>query len=182
MTQASFSALMPSLSTIVPLESESVTTLAPNWLSFSTVYWATLPEPETARHLALEAVAARGEHFLGEIDRAVAGGFGTNQRAAVVEALAGQHAAEAVGQLLVLAEQVADLAAAHADVAGGHVGVGADVAEQLGHERLAETHDFVVALALGIEVAAALAAAHHDRRQAVLEDLLEGQELQQRRG
>ena len=81
-------------------------------------------------------------------------------------------------QPLVLAEQEADLAAAHADVAGRHVGVRADVAEQLGHEALAEAHHFVVGLALGVEVRAALAAAHRQRGQGVLEDLLEGQELQ----
>ncbi len=52
------------------------------------------------------------------------------------------------------------------------------MAIQLAHERLAEAHDFVVALALGIEVRAALAAAHGQRRQGVLEDLLEGQELE----
>ena len=63
------------------------------------------------------------------------------------------------GEALVLAVQVADLAAAHADVAGGHVAVGADVAVQLSHEALAEAHDLIVALALGVEVAAALAAA-----------------------
>ena len=49
---------------------------------------------------------------------------------------------------------------------------------QFVHERLAEPHHFVVALALGIEIGAALAAAHRERRQAVLEHLLEGQELQ----
>jgi hypothetical protein len=51
------------------------------------------------------------------------------------------------------------------------------VAEQLGHEALAEAHDLHVGLALGVEVAAALAAAHGQRGQAVLEDLLEAQEL-----
>ena len=80
--------------------------------------------------------------------------------------------------LLVLAEQEADLAPAHADVAGRNVGVGSDVAEELGHEALAEAHDFVVALALRVEVRTALAAAHRQRRQRVLEDLLEGEELQ----
>ena len=60
----------------------------------------------------------------------------------------------------------------------GHVGVGPDVAEELGHEGLAEAHDLVVALALGVEVGAALAAAHGQRGERVLEDLLEGQELQ----
>ena len=74
----------------------------------------------------------------------------------------------------------ADLAGADADVAGRNVQVGADVAEQLGHEGLAETHDLAGAPALGVEVGAALAAAHRQRGQGVLEGLLEGQELQDR--
>ena len=81
-------------------------------------------------------------------------------------------------EALVLAEQEADLTAAHADVAGGHVGVLADVAVELGHEGLAEAHDLAVALALGVEVRAALAAAHGQRGEGVLEDLLEGEELE----
>src|SRR5690606_37873595 len=118
------------------------------------------------------------EHFLGEVDAAVAGCLGTNQAAAVGQALAGQHAAGVVRQALVLALQEADLASANADVTGRHVGVGTDVAEQLGHEGLAEAHHFVVALALRIEVRTTLAAAHGQRGQGVLEDLFEGQELE----
>ena len=85
-----------------------------------------------------------------------------------------------VGDALVLAEHVADLAAADADVAGRHVHVGADMAVELGHEALAEAHDLVVALALGIEIGAALAAAHRQAGQRVLEGLLEGEELEDR--
>ena len=48
---------------------------------------------------------------------------------------------------------------------------------QLGHESLAETHNFPVGLALGVEVGTALAAAHGQCGQAVLEDLLKAQEL-----
>ena len=51
------------------------------------------------------------------------------------------------------------------------------MAEQLGHEGLAEAHDLHVGLALRVEVAAALAAAHGQRGEAVLEDLLEAEEL-----
>ena len=51
-----------------PPESDRVTTLPPSSWNFSTVYWATLPEPETATRLAFEAVAAGLEHFLGEVD------------------------------------------------------------------------------------------------------------------
>ena len=81
------------------------------------------------------------------------------------------------GQALVLAVEIADLATTNADVASGHVAVGADVAEQLGHEALAEAHDLHVALALGIEVAAALAAADGQAGEGVLQRLFEGQEL-----
>jgi hypothetical protein len=87
-------------------------------------------------------------------------------------------AGELVAQPLVLSEQEADLPPAHADVAGRDVGVGADVASQLGHEALAEAHDLHVALALRVEVAAALAPAHRQGGQRVLEHLLERQELQ----
>ena len=132
--------------------------------------------------LAAHAFAAGGEHLLGEVHGAVAGGLGPHQRSAVGERLSGEHSAEAVGQLLVLPEEEADLAPAHADVAGGDVAVGPDVAEQLAHERLAEAHHFVVALALRIEVRAPLGAAHGQRGQAVLEDLLEGEELQHAQG
>src|SRR3546814_6828773 len=52
------------------------------------------------------------------------------------------------------------------------------MAVKLGHERLAEAHHFVVALALGVEVRATLAAAHGQRSQGVLEDLFEGEELE----
>ena len=34
-----------------PFESESVTTLPPSWLIFSTAYCATLPEPDTSQRL-----------------------------------------------------------------------------------------------------------------------------------
>ncbi len=90
----------------------------------------------------------------------------------------GENAGELVPQPLVLAEQEADLTPADADVAGGDVGVRPDVPEELGHEALAEAHDFHVALALRIEIGTALAAAHRERREAVLEHLLEGEELQ----
>ena len=127
-----------------------------------------------------KAVVAHALQSLGgEVAQAVAGRLSAGQRTAEGQALAGDHAAlEAVGQALVLAEQVADLAAADADVTGGAVHELADVAVQLGHEALAEAHDFHVALAVGVEVRAALAAAHGQGGQAVLEDLLKAQELQ----
>ena len=130
--------------------------------------------------LAFERIAACGEHLLGEVADAVARGLGAQRAAAPVAALARERAGELVAQPLVLAEEEADLPAAHADVARRDVGVLSDVALQLGHERLAELHHFVVRLALRIEVRSALAAAHREGREAVLEGLLEGQELEDR--
>ncbi len=128
--------------------------------------------------LPLHAVVASGQHFLGEIDAAVAGGFGPQQRSAVFEPLARQHAAESIHDPFVLAEQKADLPAAHSDVTGRHVRVRTDMPVQLGHERLAESHDFVIALALGVEVGSAFAAPHGERGQRVLEHLFESEELE----
>ena len=156
-----------------------MTGLPPRSRIFSIAYWETLPEPRDEAGLALEGLVARREHLGGEVDGAVAGGLGTDERAAELDALAGEHADELVADALVLAEHEADLAAAHADVAGGDVGAVADVTAELGHEALAEAHDLAVALALGVEVGAALAAAHGQRGQRVLEGLLEGEELEQ---
>ena len=56
------------------------------------------------------------------------------------------------------------------------------MAIQLGHERLAKTHDLVVGLALGVKVGSALAATHGERGEGVLEDLLKTQELEHAQG
>ena len=128
--------------------------------------------------LALDVLAELLEHVLGEVDSAVAGSLGTDERTAEGTALAGENADELVAQALVLAEEVADFAAADADVTGGNVGIGSDMAGKLGHEALAETHDFAVGLAARIEVGAALAAAHGKRGEGVLEGLLKAEELE----
>ena len=51
MMKAHLSPWIPSLSRMVPLLSDKVMTLPPSWLTFSMVYWATLPEPDTAQIL-----------------------------------------------------------------------------------------------------------------------------------
>jgi hypothetical protein len=53
----------------------------------------------------------------------------------------------------------------------------ADMAIQFRHEALAEAHDLGIALAFGIEVRTALAAADGHAGQGILEDLLETQKL-----
>ena len=129
--------------------------------------------PADGHLFALQGLALDGEHGGGEQDGAVAGGLGARQRAAPGQALAGEHAGVVgVAQALVLAEQVADLAPAHADVAGGDVGGRADVAGELGHEGLAEAHDLALGAAMRVEVGPALAAADALVGQGVLEDLL----------
>ncbi len=118
------------------------------------------------------------QHVGGEVDGSVPGGLRPDERAAPGNSFSRQDSGELVDDAAVLSEEESDLAASDADVARGNVGVGPDVAEELGHEALAEAHDFVIALALGIEIRSALAAAHGKRGQRVLENLLEGKELQ----
>ncbi|MNN09903.1 hypothetical protein D3C81_1228090 [compost metagenome] len=116
------------------------------------------------RHAAaVDTLVLTLEHFFGEVNAAIAGGFRADQAAAIGHALAGQHRGELVGQALVLAEHEADFAGTHADVTGRYVAVGANVAVQLAHERLAEAHHFGVALAFRVKVRAALAATHGQR-------------------
>ena len=121
-----------------------------------------------------------GQHGLDEVEQAVAGGFRANEAAAKGESLAGEDALGAVGELLHHARHVAHLAPADPDVTGRHVGVGPEVAIELQHQRLAEAHHLSLALALGIEIAAPLAAAHGQGGEGILEGLLEGEEFEHR--
>ena len=122
---------------------------------------ATLPEPLITTVLPLKlSPFVRRSISADKVAQAVAGGLRARQGTAVGQALAGQHARKLIGQTLILAEHIADLTRADADVARGHVGIRADMLGQLGHKGLAETHNFHIALALGVEVRAAFAAAH----------------------
>ena len=71
--------------------------------------------------LALDLFAFVLEDFLQIIHGAVAGRLRTGQAAAVAEALAGEDTVlERALQAAILAEQVADLAAANAHITGGN--------------------------------------------------------------
>ena len=85
-----------------------------------------------------------------------------------------------MGELLVHAEEIAYFACANADVACRNVFRRADDLVELGHERLAEAHHFVVGTSADREVRAALAATHWQSGESVLEGLLETEELQYR--
>src|SRR5581483_5365637 len=128
--------------------------------------------------LAFQRVFAALEHLRGKIHAAIARSLRTNQRTAPIQALAGQHAREFILETLVLAEQVPDFAAADPNVSCRYVSIRPDVPEEFGHKTLAESHDFVVALALGIEVGSAFAAAHGQRSQRILQNLFKCQEFQ----
>src|SRR5690606_39885180 len=105
---------------------------------------------------------------LHEIDGSIACRLSAYARTAIGHALAREYARlEAVGQALVLAEKVADLAPPDANVSGGNVGVLPDVMMKPGHERLAEPHDLALGLSLGIEISSALAAADRQAGQRV---------------
>ena len=81
-------------------------------------------------------------------------------------------------QLFVHAEHEAHFASSHADVACRNVGLGSYMTPQLQHERLHEAHHFGVRLAARREIRSALASAHGQRSQRVLESLLECKEFQ----
>jgi len=129
--------------------------------------------------LALHGVFLLLDHALHIVDGAEASGLGTDEGTTPAVALAGQSAgAVLAGEFLVGTIEVANLAAADTHVTGGAVLIGTDVAPQLIHEGLAEAHDFSVALSDGVEIGTTLTTAERQHGEAVLEDLLETEELQ----
>ncbi|MPN26770.1 hypothetical protein SDC9_174195 [bioreactor metagenome] len=127
---------------------------------------------------ALEAVIVCLKHGLGKVHRAIAGSLGTDQRATIAQALAGQNTGILLPDALVLPIQVPDLPGPHSDVPCRNVSIRTDVFLKLSHEGAAETKDFRITLATGIEVTATLAATHGKGRQAVFQGLFETEELQ----
>lgn len=117
-------------------------------------------------------------YVLHVVNQTIAGSLGTDVAASPCQTLASEDADPLVAEFLVLAEHVRDLAGASADVARGDVGVGTNVPLELGHEGNTETADLAVRLALGVEVGAALAAAHGEPGERILERLLKAEELE----
>ena len=81
-------------------------------------------------------------HFLGDIHQAIASSFRSCQRTSEGKTLARQNPLILAGDPLVLTIQIADFASAYANIACRNILVRADILIQLGHETLAETHDF----------------------------------------
>ena len=120
------------------------------------------------------------EHLVHKVEGTVARGLGSDARAAKLQSLAGEHTLELVFQFLIHTEEVANLSAAHTDVACRHVLVGSDMSVQLGHKRLTEAHHLGIRASANREVAAALAATHGKCGECIFECLFESQELQDR--
>ena len=127
--------------------------------------------------LALDRVRMVLEHLLNEIYKAVARCLCSRERAAEREPLAREHALVLPGNSLVLTEHIADFAPADPDIARGNIGVRAYDAVERGHEALAEAHYLHLALALGVEVRAAFAAANGESGQRIFEYLLEAEKF-----
>ncbi len=129
--------------------------------------------------LALDVLAGFLQQVLGEVQGAETGSFRTKDTAAPGAALAGEHAGIVLaGQLLVHAIEIADFTAAHAYVSGRNILVRADAVPQFQHERLAETHDFVVGLPYRVKIRTALGAPHREGGKGILEGLFKAQELE----
>src|SRR5690606_21882466 len=129
-----------------------------------------VPRTRDEAALPLQRVAPDPQHLLHEDRGTVARRFGADGRTAPSESLPGDHPRlPAIGDPLVLAEEVADLARAHPDVARGDVRVLAEVTVQFRHEALTEAHDLRIRPALRIEVGATLPPADRQPRERVLE-------------
>ena len=124
------------------------------------------------RRLALNILALMFQHIAQEIDRAIAGRLWPHLRAAIFLTLARQHTLPAIGDALILAKHIADLAPANANIACWHIGIRADMAVEFGHKALAKPHDFCVRFAARVKVCPALAAAHWQASEGVFEGLL----------
>ena len=118
------------------------------------------------------------EGFRREIAEAIACCLRAGKRTTESETFSGQNAAfKAINNTFVLTVHIRDLTCADSDISRGSVRELADVPVEFRHKTLTETHDLSIGFTLRIKVAAAFAAAHRERGQAVLDGLLEGEKL-----
>jgi len=107
------------------------------------------------------------------VHAAVASGLGPDQAATPAATLASEDTLPLVGESAVSTEHVTDLATSDTNVTSRHISLSTNVLVQLAHETIAEAANLAVRLALRVKVRAALATAHVEAGQGVLEDLLE---------
>lgn len=117
-------------------------------------------------------------HLVDEIQGSESCSLWAQDRTAPFNTLTGEDTLIAVGQLLVHAEEIADLATTYADITGRHVLVRTDIAIQLCHECLAEPHDLSIRATSDREIRTTFGTAHRQCGQRILEYLLKSQELQ----
>ncbi len=112
--------------------------------------------------LAFDRILFFLQHVLCEIDKAISCCFRTNKTSTPSNTFSCEDAGEFVSYLLVSAKQVANLSSADADVSGRYIEPMSDVSREFAHERLAESHYFVVGFTFWIEITSTFAAAHRD--------------------
>jgi hypothetical protein len=95
-----------------------------------------------------------------------------------MKSFARQHTHPFIPQFLIRAEQKPDFPRPGANIPSRHIRVFTDVFAQLGHEWYAESADFIVGLALWVEVGSAFPPTHRKASQGIFEGLLESQKFQ----
>ena len=107
----------------------------------------------------MEPLFVRRHHFLHEVDDAVPCGFRADERSTPGEAFTSENSGLMTARnASILTEKVADFAPTDADVTCGNVDILADMALELQHERLAESHHFMFGLTFRIKVRTAFTA------------------------
>ena len=91
------------------------------------------------------------KHVFAKVDAPVACRLFADQAATKFARLACDRTRPAVLQLVVLAEEVADLTRANANVTGWHIDVLANVTLQFGHHCVTEAHNFTAATTPRVE-------------------------------
>ena len=117
------------------------------------------------------------EHFLSKINKSVTSRLSAGEGTAVGEALACQYSLIEAGYALILSVKEANFTSAYADISCRYVYVGAYVLVKLSHKALAESHNFAVGFALGIEIRTALAAPYGQSGKRIFEYLFKTKEF-----
>jgi hypothetical protein len=119
-------------------------------------------------------------HVEDEIDHPVACRFRADEASTPMQSFPSQYAHELVPQLLIRPKHISNLPRARPNISGRDIGIRTNMPLQLCHERIAEPPNLTVRFAFGVKVGSALAAAHAQAGECILEGLLETEELEDR--
>ena len=131
-------------------------------------------------HFAVEVLVPGGQHLFHEIDQAETGGFQADVTATEFDILAGEHSGKVIGKASIVSEQVADFTTPDIDVTRRDINVIANVAIQLVHEGITETHDLTIGTLPGVEIRTALGPANTHAGKSVLKHLFKSKKFQHR--